>query len=420
MSTRINRRHFLHSTTAGGAALGLGLCDLSFLSRLPVVSAADAKLETNLVRLGDDIEPTVRLLEDTPRERLLEEVASRIKSGLSYREVLAALLLAGVRNVQPRPSVGFKFHAVLVVNSAHLASVSSPDQHRWLPIFWSLDHFKNSQAATARESGWRMHAIEESKVPPAHKARQAFADAMDNWDESAADAAAAGLARTAGAGEVFEMLWRYGARDWRSIGHKAIFVSNSWRALQSIGWQHAEPVLRSLAYALLNREGADGNPARNDYPADRPWRQNAELAKKLRPEWQGGESKPDATKEMLEALRHGSDQAACEKAVGLLNGGASPQSVWDAVLAAAAELPMRKPGIVALHAVTTTNALRFAYDASAADDTRRMLLLQNAAFVTLFRDAMGGGAERRIDTLQPAPPARPGGNAVEEIFADVG
>jgi hypothetical protein len=34
--------------------------------------------------------------------------------------VLAALLLAGVRNIQPRP-VGFKFHAVLVVNSAHLA-----------------------------------------------------------------------------------------------------------------------------------------------------------------------------------------------------------------------------------------------------------------------------------------------------------
>jgi len=57
----------------------------------------------------------VRLIEDTPREKLLEEVAARIKKGLSYREVLAGLLLAGVRNVQPRPSVGFKFHAVLVV-----------------------------------------------------------------------------------------------------------------------------------------------------------------------------------------------------------------------------------------------------------------------------------------------------------------
>ena len=65
--------------------------------------------------------------------------------------MLAALLLAGVRNVQPRPSVGFKFHAVLVVNSAHLASLASPDEHRWLPIFWALDHFKSSQARDVRE-----------------------------------------------------------------------------------------------------------------------------------------------------------------------------------------------------------------------------------------------------------------------------
>jgi hypothetical protein len=62
----------------------------------------------------------VRLFEDTPRERVLEEVASRVRKGLPYRDVLAALQLAGVRNIQPRP-VGFKFHAVLVVNSAHLA-----------------------------------------------------------------------------------------------------------------------------------------------------------------------------------------------------------------------------------------------------------------------------------------------------------
>jgi hypothetical protein len=52
-----------------------------------------------------------------------------------------------VRNVQPRPSVGFKFHSVLVVHSAHLASIGGADEHRWLPIFWALDYFKATQAA---------------------------------------------------------------------------------------------------------------------------------------------------------------------------------------------------------------------------------------------------------------------------------
>ena len=81
--------------------------------------------------------------------------------------MLAALLLAGVRNVQPRPSVGFKFHAVLVVNSAHLASLGSPDTDRWLPIFWALDHFKSSQAQDVREGNWTMGPVDESAVPPA-------------------------------------------------------------------------------------------------------------------------------------------------------------------------------------------------------------------------------------------------------------
>ncbi len=208
---RSTRRDFLRtSALAGGAALALD--GLGFLGRLPRVSADEAELDPKLVRLDTGIEPTVRLLEETPRERLLEEVAGRVKKqGLSYRELLAGLLLAGVRNVQPRPSVGFKFHAVLVVNSAHLASLSSPDSDRWLPIFWALDQFKSAQGQTKRESGWRMGEVDESKVPPAGKARQAFIDAMDNWDEGAADAAAAGVARTCGMNEAFELFALRGA-----------------------------------------------------------------------------------------------------------------------------------------------------------------------------------------------------------------
>ena len=75
----------------------------------------------------------------------------------------APVLLAGVRNVQPRP-VGFKFHAVLVVNSAHLASQASPDTDRWLPIFWALDYFKDAQARTARESGAAKRQGEMSSI----------------------------------------------------------------------------------------------------------------------------------------------------------------------------------------------------------------------------------------------------------------
>src|SRR5437773_7707268 len=255
----MKRRSFLRLSAGAGALAGLG--DLGFLAQLRPVSAAEAKLEPRMVRLHPEIEPLVRLLEDTPRERVLEEVAARLKRGLAYRELLAALLLAGVRNIQPRP-VGFKFHAVLVVNSAHLASLASADSDRWLPIFWAVDQFKSSQAADVREGDWTMPPVEESAVPPGHRAREAFLEAMDNWDEAAADAAIVGLARTAGANEIFEILCRYGVRDFRELGHKEIYVANSFRALEAIGWQHAEPILRSLAYAILDRVGAKENPAK--------------------------------------------------------------------------------------------------------------------------------------------------------------
>jgi hypothetical protein len=394
------------------AALG----DLGFLAQLPPVSAAEAKLPGPLARLSPEIEPLVRLLEETPRERLLEEVAARLARGLSYREILATLLLAGVRNIQPRP-VGFKFHAVLVVNSAHLASLASADADRWLPIFWALDQFKSSQAANTREGNWRLGPVDESAVPPAHKARQAFIQAMDNWDESAADAAIVALARTAGAHEIFEILCGYGARDFREIGHKEIYVANSFRTLEAIGWSHAEPVLRSVAYALLDRVGAKENPSRADFPADRPYRANQERVKNIRPDWLAGQPDPSATTEMLRACREGSPEAASEKALELVNRGVGPETLFDAFRNAAGELLMRAPGILSLHATTFTNALHYAWQHCRDDETRKLLLLQNAAFLPLFRG--NGGREVLIDQLEPAPLEASGPAALDEIFAEI-
>ncbi|MEX2212491.1 MAG: hypothetical protein WD768_00090 [Phycisphaeraceae bacterium] len=419
MTLSYSRRRFIQTAAAGSAVLGLG--DLAFLNSLRPVSAADAKLDPNVVKLDPGIEPLVRLIETTPRDRLLEEVGTRVRTGLSYRDLLAALLLAGVRNVEPRPSVGFKFHSVLVVNSAHLASLSSPDSDRWLPIFWALDYFKSAQAQDERERNWTMAPVDESKLPAARGAKGMFTEAMDNWDVAASDVAIAQLARSSGANEVFELFFRLGARDFRSIGHKAIYVANSCRTLQCIGWHHAEPVLRSLAYALLMHEG--DNPAKRDDAADRPWRRNVQLAQKINDDWRGGKLSSDASRDLLVILREGSADAACDKVVELLNKGTSPQSIWDALFDASGELLLRQAGIVSLHAVTTTNALHYAFAASGDDMTRRLMMLQNAAFVTLFRDSLarrGTVAEARVDALEPAKFAAKGEAALEEIFAEVG
>lgn len=409
-----SRRQFVAGTLA---ALG----DLAFVNHLPPVSADEARLPSGKVRLHADIEPLVRLIEETPRDRLLEAAAEKVRRGTSYQDLLAATFLAGVRGIRARP-VGFEFHCVLVINSAHLASLASPDSDRWLPLFWAMDNFKESQAVKRKkgEGDWTLPAADEAKLPSVAQAKQRFIEAMDAWDEEGADRAITALVRSAGAAEIAELFWRYGARDFRDIGHKAIYAANSWRTLQAIGWRHAEPVLRSLTFACLEHEG--NNPAKRDADADRPWRDNLPRAGKIRPHWQQGKVRPEAAVELLQTLRGATPGEASDAVVKLLNAETDPASAWDGIFLYAGELLMQHGDIVALHAVTSVNALHHAFQTSANDETRRMVLLQAPAYLTLFRSRYkdAGSVTARVDTLEKADVKSGGPEAVEEIFVAVG
>ena len=105
--------------------------------------AADKAVASDIVRYSAELEPLVRLIEDTPRDSCIEVLAHRLRSGLAYRQFLAALFLAGIRNVNPQPP-GFKLHCVFVLHSAHQLSLDLPEEDRLLPLFWALDDFKSA------------------------------------------------------------------------------------------------------------------------------------------------------------------------------------------------------------------------------------------------------------------------------------
>ncbi|HZV06306.1 MAG TPA: hypothetical protein VE999_14600 [Gemmataceae bacterium] len=415
----LDRRRFVTRSLQAGAIAALG--DFSFLHGLPAPAADNDKPARRLVPLQAELEPLVRLIEDTPRGQLMERIVDEVHKGTSYEQLLSAVFLAGVRGIQPRP-VGFKFHAVLVINSAHLASLRAPDKERWLPLFWAIDNFKSSQMANQEQGDWRMDPVQESKLPPPHRARERFIEAMDDWDEEGADRAITTLARTASSEQVYELFWRYGCRDFRDIGHKAIYAANSWRTLQAIGWRHGEPVVRSLAYAMLDRGGND-NPAEHDYDADRPYRENQKRVADIGPLWkQRRRVSPEAAADLLETLRTASPSDASTKVVELLKKGIHPSSIWDGLLLTAGELIMRQPGIVGIHCITSANALHFGYQTTASDETRRLLMLQTAAFLSMFRQAMGSQGKLagvKIDRLEKAELTGDPRQCVEEIFATV-
>ncbi len=380
-----SRRDFLQLSTSVGFLGGLGA-----IGSLGRALAAQADVGPDLVRLTPEIEPIVRVIEDTPRERIFEAAAGLLRSGVDYRQFMAALYLAGIRNVDSRSS-GSRFHCVYVINSAHLLALESPAHERLLPLFWALDDFKGAQASRPRPMGPL-----SARTPSGPDAVAALRAAVHCWDRDGAEVALAGMARSCGAAEAFEELWRLGARDFRPIGHKAIFVTNTWRTLQTIGWQHAEPAFRALGQALAGNGTQFENGLRFD---DQCHRENDELVRAhsaaLPVDWAdhaaSGSSANQATAAALLApIRAGDATTACRDALALLiQSRARAGAIWDVAHLAAAEFMLRRGDIGDVHAVTSVNALHFGFRMARSTETRLFLLLQAVGWMAHF--ALTGG-----------------------------
>ena len=389
------RRGFLKAAAGTGLA---GLIGSDSLLQLSPVGAGQTRVTPDLVQLRPEIEPIVRLIENTPRDKCFDMMVEQLQAGLPYRHFLAALFLAGIRNVSPQPP-GFKFHCVFVIHAAHQASLDAAVSDRLLPLFWALDNFKQSQQRDVAEGDFRLKPW-TGPLPSAARAWTEFHRAMDDWDEQRAEAAVIQLVRSRSAHNIIAGLWQYGARDYRNIGHKAIFVANTWRTLQTIGWQHAEPALRSLVLGLLD---FGRNERVNGYAFDdQSWLPNVERAKKivgkLPAAWSGhidGVTEPGSTKateDLLQLLREGNVSDATGLAVEQLTGGESSKyragSVWDAIHVAAGELMMRQPGIFGIHTVTSASGLRYAFETAAEPETRLLMLLQGLGWMCQFHRFM--------------------------------
>ncbi len=411
----ISRRALLHHLT--GAALASPL----------LLTRADAEVTPDILKFRPEIEPLVALIERTPREQCAQMAVEQLRRSVSYRQFLAALFLAGIRNVNPRPP-GFALHCVFVIHSAHLISLEAPADSRLLPLFYALDNFKTAQDRDAKQTSgdYTMRTL-RGPLPAPDRAAAELTSAMEAWDIERAERAVVALVRHRSPGQVFEMLWRYGARDYRNIGHKAIYVANAERTLQAIGWQHAEPVLRSLVLALLDfgRQQEMNGYALDDQCYGGNLKRLKDSFSRLGDSWVSDQGDPAATRGILTAIRESTpDEACADVAARLVKGKAGAGSIWDAAHLAAAELRMRArggAGLVAIHGVTSVNALHHAYVAASDPQVRFLLLLQAVGWMGQFRSfAQTREKDLRalsIAQMEPAGETAPLERTLEETFA---
>ena len=244
-------------------------------------------------------------------------------------------------------------------------------------------------------------------------------DALERWDLEAVDSAILDFARLATPEQLSEILFRYGTRDLRAIGHKTIAVQNVHRLLPIVGPQYAPPVLRSLAAALQNH-GYDPNPATGDLPSDRTWREFQAMLGEVPKTWKQGRRDDAARNGLVRTLRDVSELDAVRAVIDLLKHGVSADSIWEALFATAAEVVLRRPAVVPVHAQTSANAFHYAFRHARAETTQLLALLQSAAFMPAFRRGVRSSRpDLRVDELEPLAVFGDGAEALRDAFSEL-
>lgn len=424
MPIRSTRRQFISSTAA--AATAATVSEWAALLPISPASAADMRVTTELVRFGAEIEPIVALIEKTPREKCVEAMMLRLRDGLPYRQFLAALYLAAIRAAKWHGGIHGFDHNAYVVHSANQLALDLPVSERLLPAFYAMDNFKVMQQVYPNRPGT---AELTGTLPSAESAGEELRIGMEQWDPERAERAIVVLIRSRSMSQVLEQLWRYAGRDWRFIGHMAILVSNSCRLLETIGWQHAEHVLRYVAAGLAGwpKDDAEG-PQNQPYP--RSLERVRKFANRLPADWAQARGDEKLTTDLLTQIRTGDGDGACDLAIAQITSGkAKAGAIWDAAHLAASELVLsskphndhRPVNSNALHSNTACNALHYAFRAASSDQTRLLLALQALAWMPLYRKNIikqGHFQEQvNITQLDAAPLPEKSDDAIDAIFA---
>jgi hypothetical protein len=342
---------------------------------------------------GDPILALAARIRDASRDGAWDAAGEAMRAGARPETLLAAVFLAGVEDIRPRPHG--TLHAVMMVESAcQLSSAAGGARAGWHPALFNLDELKSAQEDDRREWGdYRMKPLALAPGQSAETAKRELVAALDAFDPERAERAAAGLAALVDAQTFFETLRPFTARCYAFIGHKAIYATQVERVLGRIGWRHAEPAVRSLALAMLvGRQTED-------------YARSLELARTLpagalapRPSVAGAERPGGRADELVQALRTANPTAAVESVAGALRAGLGSAAAWDAILLVGADVFQRRPGrrasdgrlsLLPVHAVTVPSALRSSFESARDPVTQYLLLLQAASWAARMRDDLG-------------------------------
>ena len=395
MTTPHTRREFLAEVGRGMLVATVGYSIASELG-LARAFAADA---SETLDFGP-LEPLVRLMQETPANKLLPALAQELRSGADLRRLVAAAALANARTFGGEDYVGF--HTMMALApSLHMAR-ELPEALQPLPVFKVL--YRNTNRI--QEKGGRadevLHAVKPATLPESRGGGELLREAVRRKDMKEAEQTFATLAQLSADDALNHLL--FAVQDHTEV-HRVVLPYRAWDLLELIGKEQAHTLLRQSVRYCVQAESWLHTDTENKPRA---------LLPKLLEEYRLMNRTPGTrpandswVDEFSQTLFKSTPEQAARTAAAALAEGFSPAAISEAISLAANQLVLRDLGrppqaesagkpvgsvhgdSIGVHACDSANAWRNLARVSNARNSAACVIL-GAYQVALDRTARGG------------------------------
>jgi len=334
MNTRTpgTRREFLADVGRGMLIATVGFEVASDLG----LSSALAAEESGALNFGS-LEPLVRLMQETPADRLLPALMDQMRSGADLRRLVAAAALANARTFGGEDYVGF--HTMMALAPALHMAQEMPKELQPLPVFKVL--YRNTNRIQER-GGRKEEVLQPVKPGPLAEGRiggELVREAVRRKDVNEAERTFAALAQLSAEDAFNHVL--YAVQDTTEV-HRVVLPYRAWDLLGLIGKEQAHTLLRQSVRYCVKAESWSNVPS---------WNEPRSLLPKLFEEHKllgrsPGDRQPDDAwvDQMSQTMFKSSPQEAAAAAAAALAEGMSPSAIGEALTLAANQLVLRDIG----------------------------------------------------------------------------
>jgi hypothetical protein len=363
------------------------------------LSSALAAEESETLGFGS-LEPLVRLMQETPADRLLPALMEQMRSGADLGRLTAAAALANARTFGGEDYVGF--HTMMALAPALHMAREMPKELQPLPVFKVL--YRNTNRI--QERGGRkeevLHAVKPGTLAEGRVGGELLREAVRRRDVNEAERTFAALSQLS-AEDAFNHLL-FAVQDTTEV-HRVVLPYRAWDLLGLIGKEQAHTLLRQSVRYCVKAESSQRNAI---------WDEPRTLLPRMLDEHKllgrspGDKQADDVWMDQFsQTIFKSTPQQAAEAAAAALAEGMSPAAIGEAITLAANQLVLRDIGrtpsgevagkpigsvhgdSIGVHASDSANAWR---NMARVSNTRNCFasLILGAYQVALDRTARGG------------------------------